>query len=147
MADTAPRFAFDPAAEASYRFWTDDLVRWGDLDALGHVNNAIFARYFESGRIAYLSAAGAGLGEVAITFVLVRLSIDFHTEMRYPGAVRIGTRLARLGRSSAGFAHAIFQGQGCAASGEAVVALVDRSVKRSVAMPASLRQALSRLSE
>jgi acyl-CoA thioester hydrolase len=147
MPDTAPPPAFDPALLASYRFWTDDLVRWGDLDSVGHVNNAIFARYFESGRIAYLAAAGARLGDTAGEFMLVRLAIDFHAQMHYPGAVRIGTRLARLGRSSASFAQAIFQDRQCAASGEAVVVLVDRASNRSTVMPATMRQALSQLSD
>src|SRR5690349_20256263 len=77
-----------------------DVIRYGDLDPQGHVNNAVFATYFESGRVAMFRNEDLGIGVDNATFVLVRQEIDFLRELRWPGEVVIGTALAGLGRTS-----------------------------------------------
>jgi acyl-CoA thioester hydrolase len=121
-----------------------DIVRYGDLDAQGHVNNAVFATYFESGRVAMFRMPDLGIGLDGATFVLARTEIDFLQELRWPGTVEIGTAVAKFGRSSFTVAQAIFRDGVCAAVGRATLVLVDLATRRSLPLPADV---IARLSE
>jgi acyl-CoA thioester hydrolase len=71
-----------------------ETVRFNDLDGLGHVNNAVYATYFESARIAYL-------GERSFHgMILARLEIDFRSPAVFGQEIEIGTRPARVGTKS-----------------------------------------------
>src|ERR1700730_5996815 len=70
---------------------TGDIIRFGDLDPQGHVNNTVFATYFETGRVMLLREPGNELGAPGATTVLARLDIRFLREMHWPGSVEIGT--------------------------------------------------------
>jgi acyl-CoA thioester hydrolase len=132
---------FDPTDPSSYAVWTRDVLRWGDTDALGHINNVEFARFFESGRIAFLGTAGRR-GVDADDFLLAHLAIDFHAQMHFPGEVRTGSRVIRIGRSSVRFAQALFQDSVCTASGIAIVVMADRKTGRPVPVPQDMRSRL-----
>ena len=72
-------------------------VRWRDVDALGHVNHAVFLTYLEEGRDAfYLQTLGS-----EPHYVVVRLEVDLRAEVRYPDR-RVTVRIAaeRLGTTS-----------------------------------------------
>jgi acyl-CoA thioester hydrolase len=116
---------------ADYPHQVADIVRFGDLDPQGHVNNAVFSTYFESGRVAMFRNADLGIGVENAAFVLVRQEIDFLRELRWPGNVVVGTALAELGRSSFTVAQAIFTGEQCAAAGRATLVMIDAAVRRS----------------
>jgi len=130
---------FDPTVPASYPLWRRDIVRWGDLDSLGHVNNAMYARFLEGGRIAAFEAWGWESSQSDRDFVIVRLAIDFRAQLHYPGEVRTGTRVVRMGRSSLTLAQALFEDDNCAATAEAIVAFIDLISSRSVPLPDELR--------
>ena len=72
-------------------------VRWRDVDALGHVNHAVFLTYLEEGRDAFFTQA---LG-VDPLYVVVRIELDLRAEVRYPDR-RVTVRIAveRLGTTS-----------------------------------------------
>jgi acyl-CoA thioester hydrolase len=75
-------------------------IRWRDIDAYGHVNNAVYLNYLEEARDAWVQKV---LGPVADTwdFVLARVAIDFRNELKQDdGAVLVRCRLESLGRSS-----------------------------------------------
>jgi acyl-CoA thioester hydrolase len=75
-------------------------IRWRDMDAYGHVNNAVYLNYLEEARDAWVQKV---LGPVANTwdFVLARVAIDFRGELKQDdGAVLVRCRLDSLGRSS-----------------------------------------------
>ena len=132
----------DLAEAASFRFWHRDVLRWGDTDGLGHINNVTFTRFCESGRIAYATACGRGLDLDADDFVVVHLSIDFHAQMHFPGDVMGGTRLLRLGRSSVRLGHGLFQDGRCTATAESVLVMLDPRTGKPRAIPDPLRAAL-----
>jgi acyl-CoA thioester hydrolase len=113
---------------ADYPHQVADVIRFGDLDPQGHVNNAAFATYFESGRVAMFRNHELGVSNA--TFVLVRQEIDFLRELHWPGNVVIGTALAALGRSSFTVAQAIFRDGACAATGRAVMVMLDTATRR-----------------
>lgn len=75
-------------------------IRWSDIDAFGHVNNAVYLNYLEEARDEWLN----GLlpeGGSAWDFVLARVAIDFRRELREEDEhVVASCRLVRVGRSS-----------------------------------------------
>ena len=116
--------AFDLTDPASYRFWTTDRVRFSDQDGSGHINNVAYAAYVETGRIAFLQEmAAAGQPEDG-TLIIVRLAIDYHRESHYPGEVRIGARIIRVGEKSCIVACGVFKDGACIATAECVMAFL-----------------------
>ena len=110
---------------------TFDKLRYGDTDRQGHVNNAVFATFFETGRVEMLLAGGADFLLPGQSLVLARLEIDLVAEINWPGTVEIGTRVARIGRSSMALEQAVFQNGVLAAKGVSVVVLTDETTRRS----------------
>jgi acyl-CoA thioester hydrolase len=116
---------------ADFTFLTRDKLRYGDTDRQGHVNNAVYATFFETARVDMLMDGGADLMGENGAFVLARLVIDYRRELNWPGEVEIGTRVLSLGRSSLRLEHCVFSGAACVASGESVVVLTDETTRRS----------------
>jgi acyl-CoA thioester hydrolase len=74
-------------------------VRWGDLDALNHVNNTLYFRYIEEARVQLFAQAGIAV-PVDKVAVLARASCDFLKPLVYPATIVVSLILLRLGRSS-----------------------------------------------
>jgi acyl-CoA thioester hydrolase len=74
-------------------------VLWGDMDALGHVNNAIYARWLEQARIAYFERLGL-IGAGSVGPILARQAIDFRKPVRYPDRVTLWVSVLRIGTTS-----------------------------------------------
>jgi acyl-CoA thioester hydrolase len=115
---------------ADYPHRATDTIRFADLDPQGHVNNAVFATYFETGRVAMFRNPDLGIGVPDGTYVLVRAEIDFIRELRWPGTVEIGTALAEFGRTSFKVAQVIFNDNACCASGRFTMVLADKNTRR-----------------
>ncbi len=76
-------------------------VRWGDMDALGHVNNAVFLTYMEQARSLYVSDLDLWQGgRGSLGMILARIEIDFKTPLFAGDDVRVFTRTVRLGNRS-----------------------------------------------
>ena len=118
------------ADRSLYRFWYRDTIRFGDLDRQNHINNAVFATYFESGRVIILYGEEYGLIVPDASFVLARIAIDFLGEMHWPGDVEIGTAIARVGKSSIGLDQALFVKGVCVATAENTLVLVDKATRK-----------------
>lgn len=108
-----------------YPLRTFDTVRYGDTDRQGHVNNAVFSTYLESGRVALLLDPTAPLADPGAAFVIARLTLDFLGEITWPGRIDIGTGVTAVGRSSVVLQQGLFQGGSCVATGESVIVQVD----------------------
>lgn len=115
---------------ASYPLWAQDTIRFSDLDPQGHVNNAVYAIYFLTGRVAYLRSQRLALLAPDETFVTARLEIDFLSELQWPGTIEIGTRILSAGGSSFRMGEGIFQGSRCIATAEVVTVLLDRATRK-----------------
>jgi acyl-CoA thioester hydrolase len=122
---------------------TYDKLRYGDTDRQGHVNNAIFATFFETGRVEMLLAGGGDFLAPGQSLVLARLEIDLVAEINWPGTVEIGTRVAKIGRSSMSLEQAVFQNGVLAARGISVVVLTDETTRRSTPLSESAIEKLS----
>lgn len=131
-----------PITLADYPFQSFDKLRYGDTDRQGHVNNAVFATLMETGRVEILFQPEAPQPEADSAFVIARLLIDFRAELRWPGEVRIGSRVTAVGRSSVTLEQAVFQDGRLAASAQSVLVLMDETTRRSRPLPEALRQYL-----
>lgn len=131
---------------ASFRTWTQDKLRYADTDRQGHINNAVFATFFESGRVAFLYDPKVPLAPPGCEFVIARLVIDFRNELRWPGTVDIGSVVIGVGRSSITVGQGIFSGDACVATGETVVVLTDATTRRSTPLPEDVRARFAALS-
>jgi acyl-CoA thioester hydrolase len=122
-----------PAAPRREDFvaWTSDKVRYGDTDRQGHVNNAVFATFLETGRVEILYDLAGPLADAGASFVIARLALDFLGEIRWPGAVDIGTRVVSIGKSSVTLAQALFQGDRPVATAETVIVQMDEETRKS----------------
>ncbi|WP_207480802.1 acyl-CoA thioesterase [Arenibaculum pallidiluteum] len=138
----------------TYRYWIDEHVRFADLDPLGHANNNAIGAYFEASRVALFGAAGKPLGggsgggsaagtSPGTSVVLARIAIDFLAELRYGAALRVGTRVLAMGRTSVTLGAAVFADGRCAAASEGVCVLFDLATRRPTVLPDELRARLT----
>ena len=83
-----------------FGFVHEQEVRFRDLDAIGHVNNAVFLTYLESARIAYWLHVTQRSGLSALDMILARAEVDYRSPLQWGDALQVGVRCARLGRAS-----------------------------------------------
>jgi acyl-CoA thioester hydrolase len=131
-----------PTERGSYAIWTYDKLRYADTDRQGHVNNAVFATFCESGRVMFLYDEKLNLAGPDANFVVVRLELDFRLELFYPGRVDIGTRVLGIGRTSFRLGQGIFNGETCAATAETVLVQMDAATRKAKALTPQLRACL-----
>jgi acyl-CoA thioester hydrolase len=138
-------------------------IRWRDVDAYGHVNNAVYATYFEECRDEWLEEVlgreggpgrkggggregSAGVDDALGAFVLARVAIDFRSELRQDDdTVLVRVRLARIGNSSVSTREEIVkEGGELSAESEAVLVARDRETGRSRPLSEAERAAFER---
>lgn len=122
---------------------TFDKIRYGDTDRQGHVNNAVFSTFLETGRVEIIYNANLPIIPEGSSFVIVSLKLDFFQEMTWPGQVDIGTGVLKIGTSSITLWQRLFQQGNCVAEAETVIVQVDNASKRSAPLSDSARQALA----
>jgi acyl-CoA thioester hydrolase len=128
---------------------TELPVQWGDQDALGHVNNVVFFRWWETARIDYCRKIGLMRDDASLTIgtVLAAMQCDFRRQLAFPDTVRIGSRLARVGNSSIRIEHQLISLTQNEIAAEAVSTIVafDFEKQVSLAVPDSMRAAMRKL--
>jgi acyl-CoA thioester hydrolase len=125
--------------------WTADVLRFGDTDMNGHINNAVFAVFCESGRVnLFRTRLDATLPRDRY-WVIAHLSIDFARELYYPGEVRTGTWVDKLGRTSITLAQAIIVNDAIVARATSVCVLMDRETRRPMPFDDATRESAERL--
>ena len=107
-----------------------DNVRFADLDPNQHVNNAVYATYFETGRVTLVKDRSFGLMSPGLSWMLVRLDIHFRAELRWPGSIEMGVGVAKFGRTSVTFDQVVFSEARCVASAQSVTVLIDESTRK-----------------
>ena len=107
-------------------------IRWKDMDAYGHVNNAVYLTYLEECRDAWAQALLASAGG-SWDFVLAHIGIDYRRQLtQTDGEIVVRCRLSSIGRSSVQTREEIVTGDGVvAAEAEAVVVPRDPDADRS----------------
>ena len=119
-------------------------IRWGDMDAMGHVNNTVYFRYFESARIEWFEQIACAPHPAGHGPVIVNAHCSFLRQLTYPGQIEVATMVGPPGRSSFQMTHEIrlVGADGLAgelhAEGGAKVVWVDFPAQKSVPLPAVL---------
>ena len=75
-------------------------VRFRDLDAMGHVNNAVYLSYIEQARTEFVLSVGAAPSIDDFPLILARTEIDFRAPIRFGDTVEVGVRAGRMGTKS-----------------------------------------------
>lgn len=131
--------------KARYRLWVTQQVRWGDMDALGHVNNANYFVYCESARMEFFAQLGleALTQDGALGPALVTATCNFKQQVRHPATLEVGLTVARIGGTSFTLEYGLFQGEDLVADGSSVVVWVDYGAGQSLPLPDALRASLT----
>ena len=117
-------------------------VRFRDLDAMGHVNNAVFATYVEQARIEYLRHLGLLDGPLYMGMILARVELDFLAPGRPEGEVEIGVRPLRSGNKSFELGYELEQDGQTIARATTVLVAYDYEQAQSVPLPGPWRDLL-----
>lgn len=127
-----------------FPFRTVDKIRYADTDRQGHVNNAAFATFLETGRVEFLYDPQHPLADDNASFVIASLNLKLLAEINWPGRVDIGTGVRRIGNSSIGLFQGLFQDGQCVATAETVIVQIDDASRRSRPLAEKARAFLSR---
>lgn len=129
--------------------WVHEMVipiRWGDMDVMGHVNNAMYFRYMETARLEWFRTLGLRLSPEGEGIVIVNAFCNFIRQLEYPGDVLARTYVSDLGRSSFDTwvtMERTDQPGAISASGGATVVWVDFPAQKSAPLPDWLRQTVA----
>jgi acyl-CoA thioester hydrolase len=135
--DATPRLEDFP-----YRL--SDNVRFADLDPNGHVNNAVYATYFETGRVTLMKDRSYGLMPEGVGWIMVRLDMHFRAELRWPGKIEMGLAVAKFGRTSVTFDQVVFSEGICVASAQSVSVLLDETTRKPMPLTPEITANLQR---
>ena len=118
-------------------------MRWGDMDAFGHVNNTVYFRYMEQARVELLESLGYVLS-ADCAFVVVNAGCTFMIPFTYPGTVELKVYTGRTGRSSipTTYEFRLHGDERLFATGDAKMVWIDASTGKSVPIPDALRLVL-----
>ena len=133
----------NPPTRDQFRYFCRIDTRWGDVDMMGHVNNAKYITYDEQARTDYLAArqTEAGFSD-GPNFILARIACDFLEQLHHPSQIAYGMRIVKIGRSSMTTQGAIFVGERCHSRTEGVVVWFDYQAQQVLAVPEVVRQAV-----
>ena len=121
-------------------------IRWGDMDAMGHVNNTVYFRYLEMARVEWLESLGGAPSPDGQGPVIVNAFCNFYRQVTYPGELIARHYVSSPGRSSFDtwitLERSDEPGVICAAGGATTV-WQDAALQKSVELPAWLRTHLT----
>jgi len=120
-------------------------VRWGDMDALGHVNNTIYFVWFESARIQYMEACGYAIGAEDAQFgpILAKADCSYVLAVKHPDIIEVRVGVSSIGNKSFVMDLQIHsKKRGLVANGEAVMVWYDYAAGHPISVPNELREAI-----
>ena len=118
-------------------------VRFSDLDAMGHVNNAAYLSYLEEARIAYYDhVLGIDTNGLDFNAVVARIEIDYLEQIRLGDNVEVYTRTSRIGNKSSDVEHlvVVISEQSSRIAARAITKLVSFDYKRNQTIPVPERE-------
>jgi len=127
-----------------YGFVHEVQLRFSDMDALGHVNNAVYLTYLESARIAWWLEITGRSGLDGLDMILARAEIDYRSPLRWGERLEVGVRCASLGRTSFSLELAAVEPDAgrLVAQARKVCVLFDYAAGRKRPLPETLRARL-----
>lgn len=117
--------------------------RWGDLDALNHVNNAVYLRYLEEARLHWLHAQDTAWFDADNAPVLASATVNYRRPIQYPSQLVIELFVSRIGSSSLTVGHRILDAETghLHSDGHVVTVWVNRHTGQPASLPEAIRQA------
>jgi acyl-CoA thioester hydrolase len=118
-------------------------IRWGDMDAMGHVNNTVYFRYMEQARVSWFEdqlSRGDAWKDTGI--VIANASCNFKRALSYPGTVEVRLSIDPPGGSSVGTFYELKMDDRLYADGAAVVVFIDMKSQKPVRIPEGIRSLL-----
>lgn len=135
----------DPVAEGLPLLIAWDIpVRWRDLDAFNHVNNASYLSYLEEARLQWFATLPGTWIDERTAPLLAAAHVDYRRPIEWPGAVRVELYAGRAGTSSLTIPHRILSPDSATvyAEGHTVLVWIDRATGRGGSLPAAVRSVL-----
>ena len=122
-----------------------ELVRFSDLDPMGHVNNAVYLTWIENARIEFLRRLGAfdQPDTTEMAMILARAEVDFRAPLAFGDEVAIGVRTARLGTKSFDLEYRLASGDRVVAEAKTVLVAYDYATNESREIPDEWRRQLA----
>ena len=118
-------------ALTDFPFQTFDKVRYADTDRQGHVNNAAFSTFLETGRVEFLYNPQSPLATEEAAFVIVNLNLNLLAEINWPGRVEIGTAVTKVGNSAVSLYQGWFQDGRLVATAATVIVQMNEQTRKS----------------
>ena len=126
-------------------------VAWGEMDALRHVNNIVYFRYFESGRMAYFTRLGVWeyMNETGVGPILASTACKFKLPLTYPDTVSVGTRVSEIEADRFVMRYVVVShGHAkAAAEGEGLIVSYDYRALRKAPLPDEMKRRIERLEQ
>lgn len=117
-------------------------IRWGDMDAYGHVNNTVYFRYMEQARVEWIEDMDVPVRPGGTGPVIINASCTFLKPMNYPGTVEVRTYVGHPGRSSVQtHVEMLIDGE-LYAEGAAKIVWMDTQTGKSAPIPDNVRAVL-----
>jgi len=127
-----------------YPIVVEQSVVWSDMDAHGHVNNMIYLRYMENGRVEYYNRIGKfSLEEqTGITLVIKSMTCRYLSSLSYPDTIAIGARVKKIGGDHMVMEYVVVNRSRVqvAAKGEATIVAVRVADYTKVSFPDALKE-------
>jgi len=124
-------------------------VAWGEMDAFGHVNNIVYFRYFESGRLDYFRNVGYLDHMKATGFgpILASTQCRFRAPLSYPDTVSVGTRVSEIGQDRFTMTYRVVSHSldKLVAEGEGLIVSFNYNTSAKVPIPDSVRAQIEAL--
>ena len=119
-------------------------VKWGEMDAFGHVNNTVYFRWFEDVRIAHFEHLGVmeRMESEGVGPILAATQARFRAPLTYPDEVRIGSAIRDLGEDRFTMVYGIYSLalERVACEGEGRIVYFDYRENAKCPVPASIRE-------
>ena len=116
-----------------------ETVRFRDLDAMGHMNNAVYSTFLEQARLAFLEPKGA----VVQSMILARAEIDFRSPAALGEEVEIEVTPGRIGTKSFELSYVMRGGGRVIAEARTVLVAYDYANARSIEIPEEWKESLA----
>ncbi|WP_028389437.1 acyl-CoA thioesterase [Legionella fairfieldensis] len=116
-------------------------IEWGDMDALGHVNNARYFDYFQQARIEWMESIQLDMRQNTGP-VVIQLSCTFLKPIVYPATLTLNSSLYNPGRTSIMLDHEIYQDNELMTQGSSKIVWIDYQQKKAIPLPETIRNLL-----
>ncbi len=135
--------------KSKFAFHISHQVRWGEMDALGHVNNVTYFSYYENVRIEYFKSLGFNSINIdeSLGPVLASISCNFLKPVVYPDTIIIGAGIRKVGNTSIQLDYDIFseQQQDIVSTGSSVVVMINYQTGIKVRVSDEIREMIRKI--